>query len=159
MDIHHLKIFVSVFKNRSFSKASQKLYLTQPTISGHIKSLEEELNCRLFDRMGRTVIPTKEAEVLYSYAIEIIEKADNIKNVIGQFKKEPTGELIIGASTIPGTYLLPSIMTGFLKKYPAISFQIIISDSRDIIERVLKHELLMGIVGAKLINTQFGTNL
>lgn len=154
MDIHHLKIFVSVFKNRSFSKASQKLYLTQPTISGHIKSLEEELNCRLFDRMGRTVIPTKEAEVLYSYAIEIIEKADNIKNVIGQFKKEPTGELIIGASTIPGTYLLPSIMTGFLKKYPAISFQIIISDSRDIIERVLKHELLMGIVGAKLINTQ-----
>lgn len=154
MDIHHLKIFVSVFKNRSFSKASQKLYLTQPTISGHIKSLEEELNCKLFDRMGRTVIPTKEAEVLYSYAIEIIEKADNIKNVIGQFKKEPTGELIIGASTIPGTYLLPSIMTGFLKKYPAISFQIIISDSRDIIERLLKHELLMGIVGAKLINTQ-----
>jgi len=51
MDIHQLKIFVSVFKNRSFSKASEELYLTQPTVSDHVKSLEEELGCKLFDRM------------------------------------------------------------------------------------------------------------
>ena len=79
---------MSVFKNKSFSKASEELSLTQPTISDHVKSLEEELNCKLFDRLGRTIMPTKEAEVLYSHAMEITEKADNIKDVIGQFKRK-----------------------------------------------------------------------
>jgi len=152
MDIHQLRVFASVFKNKSFSEASKKLYLTQPTISAHIRALEEELSCKLFDRLGRTIIPTKEAEILYSHAIEIIEKADSIKDALGQFKKEITGKLIIGASTIPGTYLLPSVMAVFQKKYPSISFQILISDSSGIVEKVSKHELLMGIVGAKLGN-------
>lgn len=154
MDIHQLKVFASVFKNKSFSKASEELHLTQPTVSDHIKCLEDELNCRLFDRLGRTIIPTKEAEVLYIHAMEIIEKIGNIKDAIGQVRKEITGELIIGASTIPGTYLLPSIMSAFQKKYPSISFQILISDSRGIVEKVSSHELLIGIVGAKLANSQ-----
>lgn len=154
MDIHHLKVFLSVFKNKSFSKASEELSLTQPTISDHVKSLEEELNCKLFDRLGRTIMPTKEAEVLYNHAMEITEKADNIKDVIGQFKKEITGELIIGASTIPGTYLMPAIISSFKKKYPSVFFQIAIADSEEIIKKVLKHELLIGIVGSKLGNEQ-----
>lgn len=154
MDLHQLRVFVSVFKNKSFSKASDELYLTQPTVSDHVKSLEEELNCKLFDRLGRTIIPTKEAEALYSHAMEIIEKANNIKDFIDHLKKEVTGELVIGASTIPGTYLMPSIMVKFRKMYPSISFQILISDSRDIIEKILRHELLIGIVGAKLTNSQ-----
>lgn len=154
MDIHQLKVFKSVFKNKSFSKASEELFLTQPTISAHIKYLEEYLNCKLFDRLGRTIIPTKEAEVLYIHTMEIIEKIGNIKDAIGQVRKEITGELIIGASTIPGTYLLPSIMSAFQKKYPSVSFQILISDSRGIVEKVLSHELLIGIVGAKLANSR-----
>jgi DNA-binding transcriptional LysR family regulator len=153
MDIHQLKVFTSVFKNKSFSKASDELYLTQPTVSEHVKSLEEELNCRLFDRLGRTIIPTKEAEALYSHAMEIIEKANNIKDFIVHLKKEVTGELVIGASTIPGTYLMPSIMAKFRKMYPSISFQILISDSRGIVEKISRHELLIGIVGAKLANS------
>ncbi len=154
MDVHQLRVFVSVFKNRSFSKASEELYLTQPTISNHIKTLEEELGCQLFDRLGRTIIPTKEAEVLYGRALEIIEKARSIKELIGHMKKEISGELVIGASTIPGTYLLPSIMAGFVGKYPSVSFQILISDSREIVEKISRHELLMGIVGARLANSQ-----
>jgi DNA-binding transcriptional LysR family regulator len=154
VDIHHLKVFISVFKNRSFSRASEELHLTQPTISDHIKTLEEELVCKLFDRLGRTIIPTKEAGVLYSHAMEIIEKANTIKEVIGQTKKEIKGELIIGASTIPGTYLMPHIMAEFQKRYPSVSFQILVSDSRDIVEKVSRHELLMGAVGAKITNTQ-----
>ncbi len=154
MDIHQLRVFTSVYKNRSFSKASEELYLTQPTISDHIKTLEEELDCKLFDRLGRTIIPTKEAEVLYSHALEIIEKANTLKEVINQTKKEIKGELIIGASTIPGTYLLPSIMAAFQKKYPPVSFKILISDSREIVDKVSKHELLLGIVGAKIGDEQ-----
>jgi len=154
MDIHQLRVFTSVFKNRSFSKASEALHLTQPTISNHIKALEDEFACKLFDRMGRTIIPTKEAEVLYGKSTEIIEKADALKEALGQLKKETTGELVIGASTIPGVYLMPRIMTEFQKKYPAISFQILIADSGGIIDSISKHELLLGIVGAKLGNDQ-----
>jgi len=154
MDIHQLRVFTSVYKNRSFSKASEELYLTQPTISDHIRTLEEELDCKLFDRLGRTIAPTKEAEVLYNHALEIIEKANTLKEVINQTKKEVKGELIVGASTIPGTYLLPSIMAAFQKKYPPVSFKILISDSREIVDKVSKHELLFGIVGAKLGDEQ-----
>ena len=154
MDIHQLRIFAAVFRNRSFSRASEELYLTQPTISDHIKALEEEFGCSFFDRLGRSILPTKEAEALYGLAVEIIEKANAVKEVIGQFRKEPAGELIIGASTIPGTYLLPPVMATFQKRYPSISFQIIIADSKQIVQKVLSHELLVGIVGSKLNDSQ-----
>jgi len=154
MDIHQLRIFVSVFRNRSFSRASEELYLTQPTVSDHIKTLEDEFGCRLFDRLGRSILPTREAEALYGHAIEIVEKADAVKEVISRFKKEPAGELVVGASTIPGTYLLPPVMATFRKKYPSISFQIMIADSKEILRKVLAHEILIGIVGAKVVNSQ-----
>ena len=154
MDLHHLRIFVSVFKHRSFSKASQELSLTQPTVSDHIQNLENELNCRLFDRLGRTILPTKEAEVLNRYAREVIEKAEALGEMIGNLKKEIAGELILGASNIPGTYLMPSLMASFRKKYPSVSVQVSISDSRGIVEKVIGQELLMGIVGAEIPNAQ-----
>jgi len=154
MDIHQLRVFASVYKNRSFSRASEDLHLTQPTISNHIKTLEDEFGCKLFDRLGRSIIPTKEAEVLYTHALEIIEKAATLDEAIREIKKDLTGKLIIGASTIPGVYLMPRMMTEFRKKYPEISFQIQISDSRGILDSISKHDLLLGIVGAKLGNEQ-----
>jgi DNA-binding transcriptional LysR family regulator len=154
MDIHQLKVFASVYKNRSFSRASEDLHLTQPTISNHIRTLEDEFGCKLFDRLGRSIIPTKEAEVLYTHALEIIEKAVTLDEAIREIKKDLTGKLIIGASTIPGVYLMPRMMTEFQKKYPEISFQIQISDSRGILDNISRHDLLLGIVGAKLGNDQ-----
>jgi DNA-binding transcriptional LysR family regulator len=154
MDIHHLKVFVSAFKNRSFSKASEELRLRQPTISNHIKALESEFNCRLFDRMGRTIIPTREAGVLYEHSVELIEKIDTLKETIKETTKNLTGKLIIGSSTIPSAYLLPHIMSEFKQRYPEISFQIHISDSTAIIDDISKYKFVMGIVGAKLVNEQ-----
>jgi DNA-binding transcriptional LysR family regulator len=154
MDIHQLKVFASVYKNRSFSRASEDLHLTQPTISNHIKTLEDEFGCKLFDRLGRSIIPTKEAEVLYIHALEIIEKAVTLDEAIREIKKDLTGKLIIGASTIPGVYLMPRMMTEFQRKYPEISFQIQISDSGGILDSISRHDLLLGIVGAKLGNEQ-----
>lgn len=152
MDIHQLRVFTSVYKNNSFSRASKELYLTQPTISNHIKGLEDELGCKLFDRLGRSIIPTKEAEVLYTHSLEIIAKAESLKEEILKIRKDLSGKLIIGASTIPGVYLIPRMMSAFQKKYPAISFQILISDSKGIIDNILKHSLLIGVVGARLDN-------
>jgi DNA-binding transcriptional LysR family regulator len=150
MDIHHLRVFLSVYKNRSFTKASEELHLSQPTVSDHIRSLEDELGCVLFDRLGRTIKPTKEAEVLFIHATEIVERITHLREAVGNMKKEIAGELVIGASTIPGTYLLPIVITGFRKEYPSAFFQVIVSDSREIMEKMLNHELILGIVGTKI---------
>ena len=157
MNLHHLKVFVSVFKNRSFSKASRNLSLTQPTVSDHIQTLERDLKCKLFDRLGRTILPTKEAEILNLYAAEVIEKADALKEVVGNLHKKVEGEIVIGASTIPGTYLIPSLLASFQKRFPSVSFQVLISDSRGIVEKVTRHELLIGIVGSEIRGSQINS--
>jgi DNA-binding transcriptional LysR family regulator len=139
-----------VFKNRSFSKASLELRLAQPTVSEHIKTLERELNCTLFERLGKKIAPTREADALYNQALELIERAENVKTMLGRLKHEVSGELIVGASTIPGAYLLPELMTDFKRKYPAVSFQVRIGDSQEIVQQVLSHHILLGIVGSKI---------
>ncbi len=154
MDIQQLKVFVSAFKHRGFSRASEELKLRQPTISSHIKALENEFNCKLFDRLNKTMTPTKEAEVLYSHSVELIERVNTLKETIGEIRKDLTGRLVLGASAVPGVYLLPRIMSEFLKSYPEVSFQIVISDSPGIVDSISKHELVMGIVEAKFGNAR-----
>ncbi len=154
MDIHHLRVFVAVFDNRSFSKASKKLRLTQPTVSSHIMNLEQELGCRLFDRTGRHIIPTREAETLYLHALEVTEKLEGIADAVRGLDKEIAGDLVLGASTIPGTYILPRLTAKFREKYPRVSFEIRLGDTEKITDLVLSHDLLVGMVGAKTASGQ-----
>ena len=151
MDVHQLRVFASVFRNKSFSKASRELKLTQPTISNHVMSLEKELGCKLFDRTGRRVIPTEEAEVLYLHALDLTEKLDGIPDAIQGIDRNIAGKLVIGASTIPGTYILPAIAADFVKRYPDVSFEIRLGDTEEIANLVLDHEILLGTVGAKTV--------
>jgi DNA-binding transcriptional LysR family regulator len=150
MDIHHLKIFVSVYKNKSFTRASEELHISQPTISEHIKNLENSLDCRLFDRLGRSIMPTAEADVLYPKALQLLDDLDQIQQEISAAGTGVKGKLVIGASTIPGTYILPRAAYSFKKQYPEVRFEILIEDSARITSMVLQHELLCGIVGARI---------
>ncbi|MDA8387885.1 MAG: LysR family transcriptional regulator [Nitrospiraceae bacterium] len=150
MDIRQLKVFCSVYKNRSFSKASQDLLLSQPTISDHIKALEEALDSKLFDRLGRSIAPTGEALELYPRAIELIEKLEAIKSDIKERREQPDGQLMLGASTTPGTCLVPRAAAGFTALYPGIFFRLAINQSRAITNMVMEHELPLGIVSARM---------
>jgi DNA-binding transcriptional LysR family regulator len=152
MDIHHLKIFVSVYKNKSFTKASEYLHISQPTISEHIRNLEKSLECRLFDRLGRSIMPTAEGDVLYPKALQLLDDLDLIQEEITAAGTGIKGQLIIGASTIPGAYILPRVAYSFKEQYPDIEFEIPIEDSSKITSLVLQHELLCGIVGARRIS-------
>ena len=154
MDIHHLRVFALVFKHKSFSKAAEQLSLTQPTVSDHIKALEDELNCRLFDRLPRKVLPTKEAAVLIGQAQEIIERVEGFKDALGEFRKDLSGHLVIGASTIPGTYILPGLTASYRQKNASILFEVVVADSCAIIDKVAGDDLLIGIVGAQLESKQ-----
>jgi DNA-binding transcriptional LysR family regulator len=149
MDIHHLKIFVAVYKNKSFTRASEELHISQPTISEHIKNLESSLDCKLFDRLGRSIMPTAEADVLYPRTLELLDDMDRIQEEISAAGTGIKGKLTIGASTIPGTYILPRLAHSFSNQHPDVAFEILIEDSARITGMVLQHELLCGIVGAR----------
>lgn len=149
MDIHHLKIFVEVYRHKSFSRASEKLFISQPTISEHIKNFEKELGYSLFDRLGRTILPTEAANLIYPRAQQIIADLAKIKDVLDVSTKQVKGKLVIGASTIPGTYMLPLLASKFKKLHQDTSFEIIINDTSEICKKVENHQLLIGIVGAR----------
>lgn len=150
MDIHQLRIFASVYHHGSFSKASGHLNISQPTISEHIKNLEQELGCSLFDRLGRSIMPTREAKLIFPKALKLIEDLDAIKETIRIGLTDIKGPLKIGASTIPGNYILPFLAAAFKKKHPNISFEISIADTRKTTDSILQHEILVGIVGARM---------
>ncbi|MCX8033885.1 MAG: selenium metabolism-associated LysR family transcriptional regulator [Thermodesulfovibrio sp.] len=150
MDLHQLKVFISVYKNRNFSKAAKEIFLTQPTISEHIKTLEEELKCTLFDRIGKKIIPTKEADILYEESLDLINKFENLKDTIQTIRELPSGNILIGTSSIPGTYILPSLITEFKNSYPEIYIQIDISDSERVINNLLSNNIFIGLVGTKI---------
>jgi DNA-binding transcriptional LysR family regulator len=143
-----LKIFAAVYTNKSFTKAAEQLYTSQPTISEHIRNLEERLNCKLFDRLGRTIIPTLEAELLYPRALAILDDLKKLEEDLTAVGTTVSGKIVIAASTIPSAFVLPKLAADFKKSYPGVSFEIRTSDTAQVTEAVLGNEILLGVVGA-----------
>ncbi|MDY6853694.1 MAG: selenium metabolism-associated LysR family transcriptional regulator [Thermodesulfobacteriota bacterium] len=154
MDFRQLEILCKVIELGSFSKAGEAVYLTQPTISEHIKSLEENLGTRLLDRMGKEVIPTKAGEIIYKYAKQLLKIRVEAKQVLENFSRKMVGEITIGGSNIPGEYILPHLLGKFKDSYPGASIYLSIGDTRDIVDQVLNNRIEIGIVGAKIQNTR-----
>jgi DNA-binding transcriptional LysR family regulator len=157
MDIKQLEVFVKVFENKSFSKAADDLGLSQPTVSAHIQNLEEFLGKRLFDRVGRKVIPTLEAKVLYRHAVDILKKRDEALSDLLSLEKEFTGVVRVAASNIPGDYLFPHVIKKLKEKFPKIAFVVEIFDSNRVLE-ILKEQLPnydVGFVGVEVRDPKF----
>jgi DNA-binding transcriptional LysR family regulator len=150
IEFRHLESFCRVADLRSFSKAADDLFLTQPTVSGHILSLEQSLSLRLFDRASREVRLTKSGEVFLEYASKILSFRKDLLNALSEFSQGIRGELSLGASTIPGEYLLPKLIGDFKKEYPSFIISLKIADTKEIIQYVLRDNVEFGIIGAKL---------
>ena len=150
MDTRQLKIFTEVYRTRSFTKAAEVLFTSQPTISEHMRNFEDSLGCKLFDRLGRSILPTPEAEFLYPKAVELLEEMDKVGKMMASVSNSVSGELHVGASTIPGAYLLPQCAAAFKTRYPGVSFKITINDSAQILKMIEDNHLYMGIVGARI---------
>lgn len=146
MDIYQLQVFISVYRNRSFSAASRELHLTQPSVSIHIKKLEEELDTRLFDRVGRRTVPTADGQRLFERAEELVEKLRDLKSGFGRQEKAIRGILPVGATGIPGSYVIPPLAAEFTRLNPEVFFQVTIGDDREIAAKVAAGELPLGIV-------------
>src|SRR5213593_3965554 len=118
MDLRRLEIFAKVAELGSFSRAAEALFLTQPTISEHIRALEDELGVQLLDRLGRGATPTRAGQLLLGYARRMLALAREAQQALDQFQGRMSGELVIGGSTIPGEYVLPALIGGVKVKYP-----------------------------------------
>lgn len=148
MDIYELQVFSSVYRLRSFSKAAEELHLTQPSVSMHIKRLEDELGVRLFDRTGRKTMPTREADLLQERAEELIARLKWIKEDFGR-EDDVEGLLTIGTSSSPGAYMIPYLAAEFQKLHPKVFFQLVVKDTAEIYRQLTGGELLIGVVEDK----------
>lgn len=150
IDFRHLETFCRIASLKSFSKAADDLLLTQPTVSGHILSLEQSLSLRLFDRTSREVRLTKAGKVFLEHASKILSCRKDLLNALAEFSEGIRGDLSLGASTIPGEYLLPKLIGDFKRGHPRAVLSLKIADTKEIIQYVLQDGVEFGITGAKL---------
>jgi len=148
IDCRQLQVFLAIMQTKSFSKAANNIFLTQPTVSGHIKALEDYLGVSLFDRTSKKVIPTKAAEILYPFAMKILKINKLALKEIAMFKGMEKGVLELGGSNIPGQYIIPSYINKFKEIHGNIKVTLKISDTNEIIELVSEGVLEIGFVGA-----------
>lgn len=151
MNLKQLEAFVYVAEGRSFSKAAKELYLTQPTVSAHISSLEKELNVRLFVRNTKEVNLSDDGRKLYEYAKEMVELENKIAEYFGAGEdgEESTG-ITIAASTVPSQYLLPKVLMRFNEKYPKEQLKLIETDSSKVVTQIIDHAADVGFTGTVL---------
>ncbi len=150
MALRYLNVFCKVYKKRSFSQAAEELLLTQPTVSSHIKALEDDLQLKLFDRLSREVAPTKAGDILYAYAKDIEGLKRSAEQALARYSGEMRGTLDMGGSTIPGEFLLPSLIGKFKSKYPEVRANLRIGDTKVIAEMVMNGKIELGLVGASV---------
>lgn len=150
MNLKQLEAFVQVSESGSFSKAAKELFLTQPTISAHISSLEKELNVRLFIRNTKEVSLSDDGKDLYRYAKQITDLEKAIEERFYMDSDDGKHFITIAASTIPAQYLLPKVLMCYREHYPKEQIKIIETDSSEVVTQVVDHMVDVGFTGTVL---------
>lgn len=149
MNLKQLEAFVCVAEEKSFSQAARKLYLTQPTVSAHIHGLEKELGCRLFLRTTKDVEMSPDGELLYDNARRMLQLEKNILRDFAGKEAEDQKRIIVGASTVPGQYILPPILSLFARTYPGNRLELSEADSLEVVRMVQSGRVEIGFTGTK----------
>lgn len=150
MNLKQLEAFVQVSESGSFSKAAKELFLTQPTISAHISSLEKELNVRLFIRNTKEVSLSDDGKDLYRYAKQITDLEKAIEERFYMDSDDGKHFITIAASTIPAQYLLPKVLMCYRERYPKEQIKIMETDSSEVVTQVVDHMVDVGFAGTVL---------
>lgn len=149
MDLIKFKSFLTVTKFRSFSKAAETLFFSQPAISAHIKELEYEYDTKLFNRVGRNIELTKSGKALVYYIESILDTFEESKNAINNLKEAGEGKISIGTSSLPGAHLVPEFLSKYKSQYPDVTFDVTMLKAMKIRDLVSKKKLDVGIIGSQ----------
>ncbi len=147
MNLDHLKTFQDVVKLGSFSEVAKKLSISQPAVSFQIQKLEHELGIRLIDRTQRAITLTTAGKRLLRFAESVEEVRQQLHHDLDQMREKVSGDLLIAASTIPGEFLLPPLLTKFKALHPAVKIQVAVSDSLTVINGVRDNAYEVGFCG------------
>ncbi len=148
MDLKQLEAFVNVVKYKSFSKAAEATFLTQPTISVHIRNLENELGVILVDRQDKELSATAHGKTLYKYATEILSTRDHVKSIFLDTSKNLKGTLEIQTSSTPGQDFVPWMLKEFRDINKNVQFTVEQFDSHKVTENLLTGIGEIGFVGS-----------
>lgn len=151
MTIRQLEVFLAIAHAQSFSRAAERIHLSQPTLSEHMKELEEELGVPLFIRHSRSVSLTEPGRVFEDYATRVVATLAAGRQAIAELDELKRGSLVVGASTTPGTYVLPARIAKFRERYPGITVALRIGNSRAVEERVRDGEVDLAVIGGHVL--------
>lgn len=148
MNIQQLKTLVAVVDAGSFSKAARALGVSQPAVTMQVQNLEIDLGHSLLDRRYRRIELTEPGQMFLPYARDIIQGAERARIEMNALSGEITGFLHLALSTIPGDYIIPRLLGGFLELYPRIHIQISVGSTSEAIVMVEERKADIGMVGA-----------
>ena len=147
IDLRQIKAFNAVARQGGFSRASQEVGLSQPTLSTHILNLERQLGVKLFDRVGRTVTLTPAGRVFAEFSGRITDLCRESIQAVEAFSGQVRGEVHVEASTVPGEYILPRWLKAFHRSYPEVQVTLTVNDSARVLEKVAAGEVPLGVTG------------
>lgn len=150
MDFKQIEAFVNVVRYKSFSKAADATFFTQPTISTHIRNLEKELGVRLLDRKSRVVEMTPQGSKFYKYAVEMINARAQAFDALKSSDENVTGILEIQTSSIPGVTFVPELLAGFRREHAGIQYYVSVSDTQTVIDNISDRRGEIGFIGEEI---------
>ena len=148
--IQQMRSLVCLAEERSFSRAARKMYLTQPSLTKHIKNLEEETGVQLVDRKSREMSLTPEGRILCESAKRVFALIDDTGEKIASMKENESGSIRIAASTIPATYILPHSLSRFRDRHKDIHCHVKTNDSDLTLDMILNDEAEIGFIGREI---------
>src|SRR5216683_189510 len=139
MDFDQLHTFLEIVRLKSFSKAAQTCYRTQPAISAQIRQLEQELKTELFERFGSRISLTTAGKVFAGYAEQILDLRRRAQNEINELERFPRGELVIAANEATCIYVLPQVLSEYKKQFPGVQLQVDRAYGARVVEAVMEN--------------------
>jgi DNA-binding transcriptional LysR family regulator len=152
MNLIWLQTFIFIVEKQSLTKAAQALYLTQPAVSKQLNSLEKFYGTSLLHRTSRYVEVTEAGKLVYDFSKQILAKINESHAAVQALQKDLCGSLVLGASTIPGEYILPAALGRFQELHPQVKAKLEIADSTEIGQLIMDAKLEAGMIGVALDN-------
>ena len=152
MDFKQIEAFVNVVRYKSFSKAADATFFTQPTISTHIRNLEKELGVKLLDRKSRIVEMTPQGAKFYKYAVEMINARAQAIDALDSDSDNVKGILELQASSIPSVTFLPELLAGFRREHNGIQYYVSSSDTQTVVDNIIERRGEIGFVGEEIVS-------
>ncbi len=145
-----MQTYIKVIELKSFTKASRHLNMSQPSVSFHIRNLEEYFQTTLIDRSPKRFQPTQTGEIVYERARQMLGILQKARVEVQEYHNQIRGTIRIGASYTVGEYILPYLLKAFDETYPSVDLNVTIKNTEQINRGILHHELDIGLVEGKV---------